>query len=273
MRNLALGLALCVLAWSGTASGQLPKYNPYAPTQDDPLPVGQDGKLNWPAFFKDKAKEDRFQGYFKIGACVGTREEINTMLKNNKVNVNALPESAVQGQAASLGSGTVIIADAAGKKTLVVTHPAGVSKVSVSGPMTIRQLKPEMIVRFIGRVDAHGMGVDPVDSLEVVTPDADFRWPQIEADKLTTVTAKVVKLTANRIQVQLPAGKLRKLTFTLADEPKVNVDSSSLALIGAGDAVSAKGRTYTGPGAGGIQVVFASDVTITKALAASANTQ
>lgn len=270
MRIALVSFAVGLLV-PGAALAQLPKYNPYAPSQDDPLPVRADGKLNWPAFFKDKAMHDRFQDYFKIGACVGTNPVINNQLKNNKVDVNELPETGIAGQAASLSTGIVTIAVPGGKKALVVTHPAGVSKITVSGPMPARLLKPDMVVRFVGRVDAHGMGSDPLDSLEVITPAADFRWPEIDADKVETVTAKVVKVTGQRLQLQLQQGKLRKLTFLLADDPKVFVNANSLALIGAGDAVSAKGHSYSGAGSGGMQVVFASEVTVTKLLAAGLN--
>jgi len=268
VRTFALSLLVCSLLLCGRAAGQLAPYNPYAKSEDEALPVRADGKLNWPAFFKDKAMEDRFQDYFKIGACVGTNQVINNQLKNNKVDVNGLPEAAVEGRAASLTPGIVTIAGPLGRKTLVVTHPAGVSKISVTGPMPLRHLKPDMIVRFVGRVDAHGMGTDPVDALEVITPEANFRWPEIDEGKVVTVTAKVVKLTDHRLLVQVPSGKLKRLTYMLADDPKITVDSSSLALVAAGDAVAAKGHSYSGAGAGGMQVVFASEVTVNKGLGA-----
>ena len=265
---------MCTYAWSllvivllaSTAAAQAPPYNPYAPTQEEALPVAADGTLNWPPFYKDKAMHDRFQDYFAIGACVGTNPIINNQLRDNKVDVNKLGETAVQGQVVSLTPGIVTITNGVGRRTLVVTHPAGVSKVSISGPMPARQLKPDMIVRFVGKVDSHGTGIDPVDSLDVVTPGADFKWPEIEADKLETVTAKIVKITGRKLLVQVPAGKFRRPTYMLTEEPRVNVDGSSIALTSAGDAVSAKGRSYQGVGAGGMQVVFASEVTITKAL-------
>jgi len=268
VRTFALSVLVCSLLLCSRAEAQLAPYNPYAKSEDEAQPVRADGKLNWPSFFKDKAMEDRFQGYFKIGACVGTNQVINNQLKNNKVDVNGLPETAVEGLAASLTTGIVTIAGPAGRKTLVVTHPAGVSKINVSGPMPLKHLKADMIVRFVGRVDAHGMGTDPVDALEVVTRDANFRWPEIDADKVVTVTGKVVKLTDHRLLVQVPAGKLKRLTYMLADDPKVTVDSSSLALIAAGDAVAAKGHSYSGAGAAGMQVVFASEVTVNKGLGA-----
>jgi hypothetical protein len=266
VRTFALSLLVCSLLLCGRATGQLAPYNPYAPTNDDPLPVRADGKLNWPAFYKDKAMQDRFQDYFKIGACVGTNPVINNQLKNNKVDVNGLPETAVEGRAVSLTPGIVTLTGPLGQKALVVTHPAGVSKVNVSGPMPLRHLKADMIVRFVGRVDAHGMGTDPVDALEVVTPDANFKWPEIDEGKVETVTAKVVKLNDHRLLVQVPSGKLKRLTYMLADDPKITVDSSSLALTAAGDAVAAKGHSYAGAGAGGMQVVFASEVTVNKGL-------
>src|SRR6476660_257257 len=56
---LALGL---LVALTASAFAQRVPYDPYAKQKEEDLvPVRPDGKLNWPAFFKSKALEDRFQ--------------------------------------------------------------------------------------------------------------------------------------------------------------------------------------------------------------------
>jgi len=270
VRNYAAVLSASLL-FAGHALGQV--YNPYAPSQDDPLPVSKDGKLNWPAFFKSQALEDRFQAYFAMGSCVGTKQEINNMLRDNKVNVNFLPEQSVRGLATGCNAGAATIADARGAGTLLMTHPAGVTKISVSGEMSPRELKPEMVVQFLGRVDHRGAGTDPIDAIEVITPGPNFKWLPVEAGRVQTITAMITKVQGPKLQVRVDAGKMHRLTFNVADKATVKVDGSSLSLVSPGDEISAAGRFYTGAGASGLQVVFASEITVTKAATAAKNSQ
>lgn len=260
-------LSLIVASWllSGSAVGQV--YNPYAKLADEP-PISADGKLNWPSFFKSKALEDRFQAYFAMGSCVGTKQEINKMLSDNKVDVNQLPELSVRGLATGCNTGAASIADARGVNTLLMTHPAGVTKVLVAGEMPVSQLRPGMAVRFLGQVDAHGAGADPIDALEVFTPDPQFRASAVEAGRVQTIAAKVTRVQGKRLQVQVDAGKIRRLSFGISPQTKVTVDGKSLDLVTAGDDVTATGRAYSGPGAGGMGVVFASEIKVTKAWSA-----
>src|SRR5687767_77731 len=107
-------------------------YNPYAKSDDDSSPI-KDGKLNWPAFFKSKQLEDRFQAYFAMGSCTGTKQAINSMLRDNKVDVNMLPESTVRGVSVGCDLAAITIAAPTGQRAVVLAHPAGVTKVSVAG--------------------------------------------------------------------------------------------------------------------------------------------
>ena len=68
------------------------------------------------------------------------------------------------------------------------------------------------------------------------------------------------------LQVQIPGGRVRKLTFQVKDNMEILVTGSTLDLISAGDEVSTKGHVYlSGEGAGGVPVVFASEVIVKKA--------
>ena len=268
MRRFLVALGFCLLLVA-SANAQRPAYNPYAKqTEEDLAAVRPDGKLNWPAFFKSKAMEDRFKVYFAQGSCTGTNMRIVNALEANKVVVNDLPEESFLGLAAKVNGGTVAMASENGGPMMVVTHPAGVSKVSISGKMNPADLRPGMMVKFSGRVDNHGKGVKPIDSLEIFTPDAKFKWKAIITDRQQNIAATVLKVEGSLLQVQVPAGRVRKLTFQVKENPEIIVTGSTLDLISAGDEISTKGLVYlSGEGAGGVPVVFASEVIVKKAFA------
>jgi hypothetical protein len=252
------------VAGNGAALGSEP-YNPYAPVEALAPPVAADGKLNWPTFYKSAATRQRFQSYFAIGACAGTNKEINARLLNNRVDIDKLGEKTVSGRVVRRLAGIVTIVDPTGSKIDLVTHPAGVSKVSVSGTMPVDRLRAGMTVRFVGQVDDRGIGSAPLQSLTVVDPTADFRWPAVEVGRESGLAARVVRLTGDHLQVLVPTGKLRRLTFEVGDATQVTVASESLSLAAAGDNVEAKGHVYSGPGApSGNPIVFASEITVTK---------
>ena len=257
---LALLVGLCCVH---SAAAQV--YNPYAKSDEQWASVKPDGTINWPPFFKSAAYEARFQSYFAMGSCVGTNPVINNALKNNKVDVNQLPEISVKGMATKLETGVVTIADATGKPMIVVTHPAGVSKVSVAGQMPARELKPDTPVRFLGRVDERGVGTDAVDKLEVFTPGPTFRWLPVEPRRVQSITGVVTKLTGQRLAVRVDTGKVRRLMLTLSPDAMCAVDASALGLVSPGDEITAKGHAYAaGAGTSGMQAVFAAEVTVSK---------
>lgn len=263
---LALGL---VAILTTSAFAQRKPYDPYAKqTEEDLVAVRPDGKLNWPAFFKSKAMEDRFNVYFAQGSCTGTNMRIVNALEANKVVVNDLPEESFLGLAAKVNGGTVAMASEKGVPMMVVTHPAGVSKVNISGKMNPADLRTGMMVKFSGRVNDSGKGVKPIESLEVFTPDPKFKWKAVITDRQQTIAATVLKAEGSLLQVQVPAGRVRKLTFQVKENPEITVTGSTLDLISAGDEVSTKGHAYlSGEGAGGVPVVFASEVIVKKAFA------
>lgn len=261
---LALGLLVLLTA---PAFAQRVPFDPYAKQKEEDLaPVRPDGKLNWPPFFKSKATEDRFQVYFAQGSCTGSNMRIVNMLAANKVVVNDLPEESLLGLAGTATGGTVTMAAKGSVPVTIVTHPAGVSKVSITGKLNPAELRPGMLVKFSGRVNDHGKGVKPIESLEVFTPDAKFKWKAIISDRQQNIAATVVKAEGSMLQVLVPTGRIRKLTFQVQENPEIIVTGSTLDLISAGDEVSTKGHVYvSGEGAGGVPVIFASEVTVKKA--------
>ena len=268
MFRCLLALGLVALLTTSTFAQRKP-YDPYAKqTEEDLAPIRPDGKLNWPPFFKSKAMEVRFQGYFAQGTCTGSNKRIVNYLEANKVEVNALPEESLLGLAAKADGDTLAMASKDGVPVNVVTHPAGVSKVTISGKMNPADLRPGMMVKFSGRVNEHGKGVKPIESLEVFTPDAKFKWKAIITDRQQNIAATVLKAEGSMLQVQVPAGRVRKLTFQVTENPEVIVTGSTLDMVSAGDEVSTKGRVYlSGEGVGGVPVVFASEIIVKKAFA------
>jgi hypothetical protein len=266
VRHCILTLVLAALV-PNFAYGQA-IYNPYAKSEENLSPI-KDGKLNWPSFFKSKKLEDRFQAYFAMGSCVGTKQTINNMLRDNTVDVNMLPEATVRGTSVGCDVAAITIAAPTGQRAVVLAHPAGVTKVSVAGAMTARELKPEMVVRFLGRVDKRGMGTEAIEAIEVITPGPDFVWLPVEAEQMQPITGKVTLLKGQRLTVRVEAGKMRRLNFHVSDQAKVKVDGSSLFLASAGDEVSTTGHLYSGVGAAGQQVVLASEITVTNSLSVS----
>jgi hypothetical protein len=264
-----VSVVVLIVSCATSAFAQRPAYNPYAKqTEEDLAPVRPDGKLNWPPFFKSKAMEDRFQVYFAQGSCTGSNKRIVNYLEANKVDVNALPEESLLGLAAKVNGGTVTMASKEGGPMTIVTHPAGVSKVNISGKMNPADLRPGMMVKFSGRVNEHGKGIKPIESLEVFTPDAKFKWKAVITDRQQNLAATVVKAEGSLLQLQVPAGRVHKLTFQVKENPEIIVTGSTLDLISAGDEISTKGRIYaSGEGAGGLPVVFASEVVVKKAFA------
>ena len=260
---LALGLAAILTT---SAFAQRVPYDPYAKQKEEDLvAVRPDGKLNWPAFFKSKALEDRFQVYFAMGSCTGTKQSIVNMLAENKVEVNALPEESLLGLAGKVDGGTLTMAAKQGVPVTVVTHPAGVSKISITGKLNPAELRPGMLVKFSGRVNDSGKGVKPIESLEVFTPDAKFKWKAIITDRQQNIAATVIKAEGTLLQVQVPVGRVRKLSFQVKENPEIIVTGSTLDLISAGDEISTKGHVYlSGEGAGGVPVLFASEVIVKK---------
>ena len=235
------------------------KYDPYAVVKEDP-PITADGKINWPPYFKSAATEDRFQGYFATGSCVGTNMRIVNKLKDNKLDVNAFPAVNISLQVSGIQAGALGI-DATGQTFGILTHPKGVSKIEVSGQIPAESVVAGMFVRFQGKVDDHAQGVTPIENLEVFTPTADTKPIEVVAGKLQTIVGRVERRKNEMLRVNVGNGKLRLLTFKLPDDANVQVNGQSLDLVAAGDEVSVEGKIYT---TGNVRTVFGEKLVVKK---------
>lgn len=259
--------SLAVMAWTVfaiPAFAQVAPYNPYAQDVQDFIPITPDGKINWPTFYKSIGMKNKFQYLFDIGACRGTGKGIVEGLEANKVDINKLDEKTIVGKAMRVQNGSVIIVDASNQVAMAVTHPAGVSNVSVQGKMAVTDLRPGLIVRFEGRVDELGRSTEPADSLEVFTPAADFQPDGVESGRVQTIVGQVVSLRSGILKLQTNVGKLRRLTISVAEDCVVNVNTCELSLIAPGDDVTVTGHVYGGDGINTEMSIFANKVEVAK---------
>ena len=248
------------------------RYNPYADAHEAVAPVAPDGTIQWGTFFKSAQMQRAYERLWSLGACRGTNRAITDPVTANKLLIDRLPEGdfegVVQGASGTLAGGVVAFATGAAggreEPLFAQLHPAGVSHVSVTGPVSVADLRPGMVVRLRTRVDARGRGTAPVGKLSVVTLAADFEPAAVRPDRDEDVVGSVVSCRNATLVVQVGTGKLRRLTLTLADDAAVTVDGACLDLVRAGDTVKVKGRLWSGEGASGAGTIFASHVTVTK---------
>lgn len=246
------------LAAATSLQAQTQPYNPYAPEVQDKFPVTPDGEINWPTFYKSVGLKNRFQLYFAMGSCVGTRKDIVDALEKNKVDINELGERSFGGRVLAAQGGILTILDDAREKITVVTHPAGVSRVDVSGEMPVQKLQPGTMVRLIGSVDQHGVAREPLTALNVFTPDADTRFDAVTPGRKQTIVGQVLGLRGARLQIKVEPGQLHRLTFLVTRDCRVSVGAHDVRLISPGDHIVATGHVYSADKSG--PIVFANKV-------------
>ena len=262
LRTLLFVFCLQALALSfQPQSLQAQAYNPYAPVMEDP-PIGKDGKINWPAYYRSSAMEQKFQGYFEQGSCVGTNKRINAQLAANKVDTNALPRITVDMQVVRVTAGSLSAVNSQGAKMELVVHPKGVSKIEVTGDIQVQQVVPGMIARFKGAVDDTAKGTKEISALEITSLSPDLKPIAVEADREQTILGKVIKHSHRQFVVNVGTGKLKQLTFMLPEKTPVAVDGKTLDLVGIGDTAHAEGLVYTGEK--GEQVLFTEKLVVRK---------
>ena len=274
-RTALAGLLLAVVTPGVTPAvfGQVVPYNPYADSQDPTPPVLPDGTIHGGTFFKSAAIQKAYERLWNLGACRNTNKAITIPVENNKLSIDSLPEEEFRGVVKAVtgtnaGGAVAFVqtsSDGAGPvERVALLHPAGVSRVDVTGTAGVSLLAPGMIVRFQTNVDAKGRASTPVRVLHVATQSADAKPTAITPAIDEMVVGKVVQLKRGILTIRVDAGKIRRLTIPLADDAVVEVATSQIGLIKPGDAVEIKGRLWTGEGALGDGTVFADSLTVTK---------
>jgi hypothetical protein len=262
MRRNLLPLLLIGL-WALPASAQS-NYDPYAPQMEDEPPVAEDGTLNWPTFYASAAYQRDYLQKWMNGWCRGTSARIKAEVKANRRDINKMPKGEINGRVLGVGPGMLRVLDAGGQAYTVVTHPAGVSRVSVTGDLPAQALRRGMWVRFQAQVDEHGQGLEELTALDVISVAPNFEFDPVEANRPTTITGRVTEARGNRLQILVDAGSLRRLTFLVSERAVLHVNFHGVALAGRGDRVTATGHRYEQPGKPPVHVLFASDITVEK---------
>lgn len=266
---------LVVLAWALTAApvlAQLTPYNPYADSQEAPAPLAADGTIQWGVFYKSAAIQAAYQRLWNLGACRGTNRAITEPVNRNKVIIDRLPESDFEGRVVaatgSLAGGLIAFAEPhageSGEPMVAQLHPAGVTKLRVTGRVPATVLRPGLVVRLVATVDERGRSEEPVAAFDVVTPPADFKPDPVRPGVRGPIVAEVKRVHQDVVTLAVPVGPVRRLTLTVAPDAVATLDACRLDLVAAGDSVSLTGRLWGGDGAMGAGTVFASEVMIAK---------
>ncbi|WP_254508876.1 hypothetical protein [Anatilimnocola floriformis] len=254
-------IVFCLHAFTQVLQAQTAPYNPYAPVQEDP-PIGKDGKINWPPYFRSAKMEQKYQGFFQAGSCVGTGKRVTGKLAANQVDTNALPRVTLDSQIVQVAPGSLGAVSTQGAKLNLVIHPKGVSQVEVLGEMLVQQVVPGMIARFQGAVDESAKGAKPIESLEIISLTPDLEPIAVEPERDQTILGKVIRHQHLQFVVNVGTGKMRQLTFLLPEQARVSVQGKTLDLVAPGDVAHAEGLLYTG--LEGEKVLFAEKLVVRK---------
>lgn len=269
------GACLVAALWllPATAEAQVVPYNPYADSQDPTPAVLPDGTIHWGTFYKSAAIQKAYERLWNLGACRNTNKAITIPVENNRLKIDSLPEGEFRGIVTAVtgtnSGGAVAFVEASGDvsgaaERVALLHPAGVSRVEISGTAPANFLAPGMTVRFQTRVDARGRATEPLRLIHVVTPSRDAKPVPVTADTDELIVGRVASIKRNMLSVRIDAGKIRRLSVPLADRAVVEVQSADVGLVRPGDRVEIKGRLWEGEGALGDGSVFADRVTVLK---------
>jgi hypothetical protein len=248
------------------------RFNPYDDAHEAVAPVAPDGTIQWGTYFKSAQMQLAYQRLWNMGACRGTSRAITEPVAANRLVIDRLPEGdfegVVQGASGTRAGGVVAFAEQAaavpGAPLFAQLHPAGVSHLTVTGTVSVGDLRPGMAVRLRARVDDRGRAGKAVDRITIVTPAPDAKPQAVRPDRDEDVVGSVVSCRSGMLVLRVDAGKVRRLTVPLADDVVVAVDGACFELVAAGDTVAIKGRLWSGAGSAGAGTVFASHVTVTK---------
>lgn len=272
-----LAAVVVPLAAARPAAGQVVPYNPYADSQDPTPPVLPDGTIHWGTFYKSAAMQKAYERLWNLGACRNTSKAITIPVQNNRLSIDGLPEGKHRGVVKAVtgtnagGLLAFVEPDADGQgglERVAILHPAGVSRVEVSGSAPAAFLKPGMMVRFQATVDARGRATAPVAVFHVIAPASEAAPMAVSAGSESLIVGRVVSLQPRLVSVRVDAGKIRRLSIPLADDVVVEVQTSEVALASPGDRVEIEGRLWSGEGSLGDGSVFADRIRVLKQLPA-----
>lgn len=198
-------------------------------------------KPRWPAFYKPDPNDAKYSKMLSDGNCKPTGKRAREYYLSKLVDVNKLPEFAFTGKVAGAADGALkVVDDASGENLIVVLHP-GVSRVIVAGKGTTDLLTSGVFIRFVGRVDAHGIGSEAIDRFEIISPSREAPAP-IEPNKLQSLTGKLIRRDGEHLVVLTASSNHRRLEVDLKPDADVVTRLSDYRYAAEGDAVKFRGR-------------------------------
>jgi hypothetical protein len=223
-------------------------------------------------FYKSAAMQKAYQRLWNLGACRGTNRAITEPVNRNKVIIDRLPEADYEGTVVAatgtLAGGMIMFAQPAAGPTaepfVVQLHPAGVTRLRVTGRAPATLLRPGHVIRMVAEVDDKGQASEPLTRFDIVTPPADYEPAEVKPGVRGEIVGTVKRLHKDVLTLHVPAGRLRRLTFDLPDDAVATLDAAQLDLAAAGDTIKLTGRLWSGEGAIGAGTIFASDVSVSK---------
>lgn len=265
-------LPAIVLLAGEPARSEIAPYDPYADSQEAPAPLAADGTIQWGVFYKSAKIQASYQRLWNLGACRGTNRAITAPVNRNKLIIDRLPEADYEGTvvatAGSLAGGLIAFRDraAVGKAEpfVVQLHPAGVTRLRATGRSPATILRVGHVIRLVGEVDDKGRAAEPLETVDIVTPPADFIPDPVQPGKRGVIVGEVTRVQGDVLTLHVPAGRIRRLTLTLAGDAVAMIDAARLDLVAPGDAITLRGRLWTGEGSMAAGTIFASDVTLAK---------
>lgn len=271
-RARILLILTAALAAAGPARGQFVPYDPYADSQEAPAPLAADGTVQWGVFYKSAETQAAYLRLWNLGACRGSNRRITEPVNRNKLLIDRLPEADYEGTvvaaSGTLAGGLIAFREHGagdGSEPFVIQlHPAGVSRLQVTGRTPAAVLRRGHVVRVVAEVDERGQAATPLAAFDIVTPPADFRPDPVEAGRRMTMVGTVQRIGNDVLTLQVSAGRIRRLSFSLAEDAVATLDAAQLDLVAPGDAVSLTGRLWAGDGSTGAGTIFASKVSVTK---------
>lgn len=264
---------LALMLGAAASHGQLTPYNPYADSQEAPAPLAPDGTIQWGVFYKSAAMQKAYQRLWNLGACRGTNRAITEPVNRNKVIIDRLPEADYEGTVVAatgtLAGGVIMFSEqprggATGEPFVVQLHPAGVTRLRVTGRTPAAIVQPGHVIRVVAEVDEQGLATEPLARFDLVTPPADYQPAEVKPGVRGEIVGVVRRLHKGVLTLHVPAGRLRRLTFSLPDDAVATLDAAGLDLVAPGDAIKLTGRLWSGDGAMGAGTIFASDVSLSK---------
>jgi hypothetical protein len=156
---------------------------------------------------------------------------------------NAQPEFQGTATITGVGSQGIEVVDAKGDKWRVVPEKKN-CKIEVTGTADVSFLKPDMLVRFNAQFDKKGNAAAPVDSLDIISPQAAMSATSIKTEfqagqaQNGIIIGHIKSIKSNHLAVTNTMGTF---SFDLAPNATIKVDVSEPALAQAGDKVDVQG--------------------------------